>query len=163
MSQLLVALNGIEVGILEKARSGAMTFQYLKEWVDRPGARAISLSLPLTLAPYKGEKVYNFFDNLLPDSDTLRARMQARFRVASSHPFDLLASVGRDCIGAIQLYPNGMVLPDVTQTRARPLNNRDIEDLLAGYQDAPLGMAKDQRVRESIRELQVRKQQVSLV
>src|SRR5690554_870498 len=78
MSQLLVALNGIEVGILEKARSGAMTFQYLKEWVNRPGARAISLSLPLTLAPYKGEKVYNFFDNLLPDSDTLRARMQAR-------------------------------------------------------------------------------------
>ena len=38
MSQLLVALNGIEVGTLEKARSGAMTFQYLKEWVNRPGA-----------------------------------------------------------------------------------------------------------------------------
>ena len=150
MSQLLVALNGIEVGILEKARSGAMTFQYLKEWVNRPGARAISLSLPLTLAPYKGEKVYNFFDNLLPDSDTLRARMQARFRVASSHAFDLLASVGRDCIGAIQLYPNGMVLPDVTQTRARPLNNRDIENLLAGYQDAPLGMAKDHDFRISL-------------
>ncbi|TVT34453.1 type II toxin-antitoxin system HipA family toxin [Marinobacter vinifirmus] len=150
MSQLLVALNGIEVGTLEKARSGAMTFQYLKEWVDRPGARATSLSLPLTLAPYKGEKVYNFFDNLLPDSDTLRARMQARFRVASSHPFDLLASVGRDCIGAIQLYPNGMVLPDVTQTRARPLNNRDIENLLAGYQDAPLGMAKDHDFRISL-------------
>lgn len=150
MSQLLVALNGIEVGILEKSRSGAMSFHYLKEWVNRPGARTISLSLPLTLAPYKGERVYNFFDNLLPDSDTLRARMQARFRVASSHPFDLLASVGRDCIGAIQLYPNGMSLPDVTQTKARPLTNQDIEKLLEGYQDAPLGMAKDHDFRISL-------------
>src|SRR5690554_7377527 len=77
MSQLLVALNGIEVGILEKARSGAMTFQYLKEWVDRPGARAISLSLPLTLAPYKGEKVYNFFDNLLR-SEEHTSELQSR-------------------------------------------------------------------------------------
>ena len=150
MSQLLVALNGIEVGVLEKARSGAMTFRYLQEWVRRPGARAISLSLPLTLASYKGEKVYNFFDNLLPDSDTLRARMQARFRIVSSHPFDLLASVGRDCIGAIQLYPSGMSLPDVTQTKARPLTNQDIENLLGGYQDAPLGMARDHDFRISL-------------
>jgi serine/threonine-protein kinase HipA len=150
MSQLLVALNGIEVGVLEKARSGAMTFRYLKEWVSRQGARAISLSLPLTLASYKGEKVYNFFDNLLPDSDTLRARMQARFRIVSSHPFDLLASVGRDCVGAIQLYSSGMSLPDVTQTKARPLSNQDIDTLLDGYQDAPLGMARDHDFRLSL-------------
>ena len=150
MSQLLVALNGIEVGILEKARSGAMTFQYLREWVNRPGARAISLSLPLTLSPYKGERVYNFFDNLLPDSDTLRTRMQARFRVASNHPFDLLASVGRDCIGAIQLYPNGTTLPSTEQTVAIPLSNQEIEHLLEGYQDAPLGMTKDHDFRISL-------------
>ena len=150
MSQLLVALNGIEVGILEKARSGAMTFQYLREWVNRPGARAISLSLPLTLSPYKGERVYNFFDNLLPDSDTLRTRMQARFRVASNHPFDLLASVGRDCIGAIQLYPNGTTLPSTEQTVAIPLSNQEIEHLLEGYQDAPLGMSKDHDFRISL-------------
>ena len=96
MANLTVAMNGIEIGTLSLARSGAMAFQYRREWVDRPGARAVSLSLPLSTAAYRGERVYNFFDNLLPDSEAIRARMQARFRVPTRHPFDLLASIGRD-------------------------------------------------------------------
>ncbi|WP_254893806.1 HipA N-terminal domain-containing protein [Halomonas sp. BC1] len=42
MANLTVALNGIEVGRLSLGRSGAMAFRYLPEWLDRPGARAIS-------------------------------------------------------------------------------------------------------------------------
>ena len=46
MSVLIVAMNGIEVGYLSLQTSGAMSFQYQQGWLDRPGARAISLSLP---------------------------------------------------------------------------------------------------------------------
>ncbi|WP_139790029.1 HipA N-terminal domain-containing protein [Halomonas sp. BC2] len=42
MANLTVALNGIEVGRLSLGRSGAMAFRYLPEWLDHPGARAIS-------------------------------------------------------------------------------------------------------------------------
>ncbi|WP_043488635.1 type II toxin-antitoxin system HipA family toxin [Halomonas halodenitrificans] len=149
-TNLSVAMNGVKVGTLSLARSGAMIFQYRPEWLKRPGARAISLSLPLTTAPYRGEAVYNFFDNLLPDSEAIRARMQAQFQVPTRHPFDLLASIGRDCVGAIQLYPCDMTMPSVRHVSAEPLDEHAIEALLAGYQDAPLGMARNQDFRISL-------------
>ncbi|PSJ23442.1 serine/threonine protein kinase [Halomonas sp. ND22Bw] len=150
MANLTVAMNGIEVGTLSLARSGAMAFQYRREWIDRPGARAVSLSLPLSTAAYRGERVYNFFDNLLPDSEAIRARMQARFQVPTRHPFDLLASIGRDCVGAIQLTPENAPSGDVHDVTAEPLDDHAIEALLSGYQDAPLGMAEGQDFRISL-------------
>ena len=66
MDKLTLALNGIAVGILEKGGSGEMSFIYHQSWLDRPGARTISLSLPLQADKFRGAEVYNFFDNLLP-------------------------------------------------------------------------------------------------
>lgn len=150
MARLTVAMNGMEIGSLTLEKSGAMTFQYRRDWIERPGARAISLSLPLSSSPYKGERVYNFFDNLLPDSEAIRARIQARFRTPTSHPFDLLTSVGRECIGAIQLYPENQTIPNVRTISAEPINDGEIERLLSSYQGAPLGMEKEHDFRISL-------------
>ncbi|MBA2650551.1 MAG: HipA N-terminal domain-containing protein [Legionella sp.] len=38
-----------------------------------------------------------------PDNQQIRARIQAKFKVPTDQPFDLLASIGRDCVGAIQI------------------------------------------------------------
>jgi len=143
VDRLVVALNGIEVGMLERHRSGAMDFQYRSDWLARSGARPISLSLPLSEQRYRGDRVYNFFDNLLPDSSAIRTRIQARFKAATSQPFDLLASIGRDCVGAIQLYPESIDIPPVEQITATPLDERAIARLLAGYEQAPLGLSED--------------------
>lgn len=150
MARLTIAMNGIEVGHLTLERSGAMTFQYRRDWIAQPGARAISLSLPLSSRPYKGERVYNFFDNLLPDSEAILARMQARFQAPTSHPFDLLASVGRECVGALQLYPEDQTIPDVKTITAEPIHNAAIASLLGSYQGAPLGMEKEHEFRISL-------------
>ncbi|OZB19582.1 MAG: serine/threonine protein kinase [Marinobacter sp. 34-60-7] len=135
MANLTVALNGIPVGVLERSRSGAMAFHYLRSWLERPGARALSLSLPLSPSRYQGAVVYNFFDNLLPDSSVIRARIQTRFRSPSQHPFDLLSSIGRDCIGAVQLYPETTSIPDVRAVSATPLSEADVASLLTHYQE----------------------------
>lgn len=150
MSDLVVALNGLEVGKLTLENSGAMAFQYYPDWLHKPGARAISLSLPLSSKVYRGALVFNFFDNLLPDSDAIRSRMQARFSVSTRHPFDLLGSVGRDCIGAIQLYPQDCDVSDVRTVAAEPLDASAIENLLSNYQNAPLGMARENDFRISL-------------
>lgn len=147
---LTVAMNGEVVGTLYRDNRGAMSFQYDPEWVSEPGSRAISLSLPLGHSRIKGSEVINYFSNLLPDSEAIIARMQARFRVETTHPFDLLASVGRDCVGAIQLYPPDTDIPPVMETLAEPLDDAQIEQLLEGYQEAPLGMAEDADFRISI-------------
>lgn len=141
--RLTVAMNGDVVGTLYRDGGGAMSFQYAPEWLAEPGARAISLSLPLQHGRIKGAPVFNFFSNLLPDSEAIIARMQARFQVETAHPFDLLASVGRDCVGAIQLYPPGQDMPSVTEIVAEPLDEQQIESLLDGYQMAPLGMTEE--------------------
>ena len=138
--KLIVAMNGIEVGVLFRDGRGAMSFQYLQSWLNRPGARAISLSLPLTSKKQEGTAVYNFFSNLLPDSDIIITRMQQRFQIPTNHPFDLLAAVGRDCVGAIQLYPESIHLPPINEVHAEPLDEDMIAKLLSGYKTSPLGM-----------------------
>lgn len=147
---LTVAMNGDVVGNLYRDGSGAMSFQYAPEWLAQPGSRAISLSLPLQHSRLRGKEVFNFFSNLLPDSEAIIARMQARFHVETAHPFDLLASVGRDCVGAIQLYPPDSEIPPVMEMQAEPLDCAQIEALLDGYQMAPLGMEEGADFRISL-------------
>lgn len=147
---LTVAMNGDVVGTLYRDGSGAMSFQYAHEWLSEPGSRAISLSLPLQHSRIKGKDVFNFFSNLLPDSEAIIARMQARFQIETAHPFDLLASVGRDCVGAIQLYPPGNGIPSVLEMQAEPLDELQIAALLEGYQTAPLGMEEGADFRISL-------------
>lgn len=139
--ELLVSLNGIKVGTLLKDSNGGLHFSYTQQWMERPGARPISLSLPITKQKYAGEVVYNFFDNLLPDSPDIRNKIQARFNVGSGHSFDLLAAIGNDCVGAIQLSSQQPEL--VHQLNYNRLPDQEIEKLLQGYKHTPLGMEID--------------------
>ncbi|GAD31411.1 serine/threonine-protein kinase HipA [Photobacterium leiognathi lrivu.4.1] len=144
MDVLTVAMNGILVGSLTKASSGAISFQYDPSWLSRPGARAISLSMPLRHDAYHGDIPYNFFDNLLPDNEEIRSRIQSRFQAATKRPFDLLSKIGGDCVGAIQLYSPQNSLQDIRQIQAEPLTESRMAQVLRGYQsDAPLGMLDD--------------------
>lgn len=141
--QLLhVLMNGVRVGILEKMTHGGLSFTYHSDWLARPGARPISLSLPLIDTRYTGDVVYNFFDNLLPDNPHIRSRIQARFQIATSQPFDLLAGIGRDCVGAIQLI--SPPLPEYEKSiKYKPLSEQQIAATLRNYQAHPLGMSLD--------------------
>lgn len=150
LQSLMVAMNGEEVGTLYRDGDGAMSFQYATSWLQDVDARPISLSLPLRSERHRGTAVFNFFQNLLPDSDAILTRMQTRFQVATTHPFDLLAAIGRDCVGAIQLYPANSQLPPVTSMTATPLTESQIAALLAGYQTAPLGMTEHNDFRISL-------------
>ena len=108
-SQLVVWMNGERVGVWSQPRAGATTFHYDPAWVNSEVGRALSLSLPFTPnnAPHRGDVVTHFFDNLLPDSEGIRARIRNRFATDSNDAFDLLSAVGRDCVGAVQLLPLG--------------------------------------------------------
>jgi serine/threonine-protein kinase HipA len=110
------------------AARGEMELQYERSWIESPEGRPFSLSLPFTLdnLPVRASAVECYFDNLLPDSDAIRRRMQDRFHTASRTPFDLLAAIGRDCVGAVQLLP-GDEMPDVQRIDAQPLTETEAE------------------------------------
>ncbi|MBB71831.1 MAG: serine/threonine protein kinase [Legionellales bacterium] len=140
---LHVLMNGKLTGTLHKRRGGSMSFHYAEPWLAEPAARPISLSLPLATQVHESEKVYNFFDNLLPDDPMTRRRLQARFSLSSSHPFDLLAQIGQDCIGALQITPANSDDIDIHAIQATPVSDSDIANTLKSYQTAPLGMTEE--------------------
>ncbi len=149
MASLFVYMNGYEVGEYIQRRSGAQEFIYIDSWLERRGAIPLSLSLPLTDKTHKGDIVYNYFDNLLPDSMEIRNRIQAKFGSRTNRAFDLLSFIGRDCVGAIQLM-NERSEVDVKKIEGTQLSEREIADELRNYKTLPLGMSGDQDFRISI-------------
>lgn len=151
INQILnILMNGILIGTLEKTKQGGLIFTYDERWLNTPGARPISLSLPLISQSFSGGIVYNFFDNLLPDNPQIRSRIQAKFHVATDQPFDLLANIGRDCVGAVQII-DGEIPHFKKDIHYEPLDEKKMASILRNYQKNPLGMTDiDEGFRISI-------------
>lgn len=99
--KLVTWMNNQRVGELTKLANGAHTFKYAPEWLASRYARPLSLSLPLQRGNITSDAVFNFFDNLLPDSPIVRDRIVKRYHAKSRQPFDLLSEIGRDSVGAV--------------------------------------------------------------
>jgi serine/threonine-protein kinase HipA len=148
--ELTLAMNGHRVGRLVRLSQGTLRFQYDPSWLAEQSAVPISLSMPLSPEPYSGDTVWNFFDNLLPDSRDIRERLLRVLGAESTRPFDLLECMGKDCVGALQLYPENAQLPDARQVEARPLSDPQIAERLRSYRSQPLGMERGGELRISI-------------
>jgi serine/threonine-protein kinase HipA len=81
MPSLIAHINNTKIGHLTKTTDGSMQFCYDDNWLDKPNAYPISLSLPLQSQPHKGDPVANYFDNLLPDLTSTRKNIQCRHSV----------------------------------------------------------------------------------
>ncbi|RQS23387.1 type II toxin-antitoxin system HipA family toxin [Burkholderia sp. Bp8998] len=132
-------MNGIPVGYWE-VRRGVERLVYLPAWVDDPQGRPLSLSLPFTPGnqPHQGAIVADYFDNLLPDSQPIRRRIAQRYRLGSTAPFELLASIGRDCVGALQLLPPDETPVDLESIDGTALDDAAVADVLRHATAAPL-------------------------
>ena len=121
-------MNGEHVGTW-RMTGNREELQYASAWHASPQGRPISLSLPLLPGnrPHRGPEVDAYFDNLLPDSLPIRKRIAQRFGVTSAQAFDLLEQVGRDCVGALQLMPEGQPPGDVRVINASALREKDVE------------------------------------
>ena len=133
LRELGVWANGVRLGTWRLPARGTMELEYDAAWLAAAESRPLSLSLPLTLgrALHKGAGVEAYFDNLLPDSESIRRRLQDRFHTVSRGAFDLLAAIGRDCVGAVQLLPVGDQPTGVHDIDATPLTDAEIARELA--------------------------------
>lgn len=147
---LAVYLNGELVASLSFSSTGKMQLVYAPSWLTSENSRPLSLSLPLGQRPLTGNAIEYFFDNLLPDNDAIRRRIQTRFGAASDRCFDLLWHIGRDCVGAVQLLPETEEPPGSMGISAEPLTDAEIAEILRNYQMLPLGMQKGSDFRISL-------------
>lgn len=136
---LSVWVNGKLAGEWRIPARGETEFQYDPAWVDSEEGRPLSLSLPLSLdkGSIKGQPVECYFDNLLPDADPIRKRLQGRFHTASRNAFDLLAEIGRDCVGAVQLLPPDDLPQHVQTIDAKVLSESEVERALVQVVSPP--------------------------
>jgi serine/threonine-protein kinase HipA len=131
-NELKVWMNGELVGAWARPRGGSHRFTYEASWLASEKSRPLSLSIPITAGAreVRGEVVENYFDNLLPDNEAIRKRLQARFRTKGIQAFELLSALGRDCVGAVQLLPPNAEPTGFDAIAATPLSGAAIEKLL---------------------------------
>ena len=139
---LSVWVNGKLAGEWRIPARGETQFQYDSAWVESEEGRPLSRSLPFSLdrGSIKGRPVECYFDNLLPDVDLIRKRVQDRFHTESRDAFDLLAAIGRDCVGAVQLLASDDQPKDVHTIDAAPLSEAEVERALI-HTVAPASLA----------------------
>lgn len=149
-SLLRVFLNGRLVGLLSRKSSGAISFNYDKEWLSWEHALPVSLSLPLREDAYVGAPVIAVFDNLLPDNDAIRQRIAQRVGAEGIDAFSLLSSLGRDCVGALQFLEDDIDSAPVGSINGAAVTDDEIGQMLSDLQGAPLGLDENDDFRISI-------------
>lgn len=127
---LALWMNGTRVAYWTISPNGYDQLRYDEAWLQSDRRRPLSLSLPLQTGVIRTAAVGAYFDNLLPDSDPIRKRLQSRFRTETRGAFDLLEAIGQDCVGAVQLMPLGSEPSDYRKTEATPLTEAQVAQVL---------------------------------
>ena len=104
MTTLNVFWDSTLVGQLSRAGARDMEFRYADAYRAAPGARPISLSLPLQADPFLGALPAAWFANLLPEG-SIRGHVARALGVSERNEFAILERIGGDCAGALRLLP----------------------------------------------------------
>lgn len=99
-----VLFGDIAAGEIEERPDGAVVFRYLPQYLSRPDAEQVSLTLPLSPEPVETIGLHPFFDGLVPegwllDVATRNWKLDPRDRVG------LLLNLCSECIGAVRVLP----------------------------------------------------------
>jgi serine/threonine-protein kinase HipA len=152
VSELDVWMNGRHVGIWRKIRGDRDQLVYDDAWLKDPQFRPLSLSLPVTASrEITSPLVRYYFDNLLPDNSRIRERIRTRFRIRSADSFDLLESIGRDCVGAVQLMPPGKTPVGWDRIESTLLKTQDVEAILRAVPTAAGPLSEQSDENEGLR------------
>ncbi|MDQ6805019.1 MAG: type II toxin-antitoxin system HipA family toxin [Actinomycetota bacterium] len=133
----------VRVGKLDL--TGERTREYSFRYLDTQ--RPISLSLPTSTTSFTPAESRPFFEALLPEG-AIREQIAATLKLAASDSYELLAELGRDCAGALQIIERERLsdLPSV-----RWLEPIELDQLIHELPQRPLGIAPgDRRVRLSL-------------
>ncbi|MCY3769730.1 MAG: type II toxin-antitoxin system HipA family toxin [Gammaproteobacteria bacterium] len=139
-----VYVGSSKVGMYSREPTGATSFRYDPDWLSSDKAFSISVSMPLTDRTWSGEGVTSYFDGLLPDDRTVREKIAVRERADSAGIFDLLAVLGRDCVGALRFVPEGLDPGDPANMEYRPVSDDEIAARIAALETTPLGVGVDE-------------------
>ena len=101
--ELTVLLAGAKIGALHQDARGDLSFDYAASWRERTDAYPLSLSMPLDNPTHGDAAVRPYLEGLLPDNAGILERWARQLHTSARNPFGLLAHMGEDCAGAVQI------------------------------------------------------------
>ena len=100
---LVVLLDGARAGEVHQDRNGRLQFIYADAWRRDRNSFPLSLSMPLTASEHAHDTINAFLWGLLPDNARTLDLYGLRFGVSPGNAVALLAHLGPDCAGSVQL------------------------------------------------------------
>lgn len=121
-------LHGEHIGEVERLRSGRARLRFdgaaITAW--GVGTRLLSYALPLTRSRVESVALDVYLANLLPEG-AVRAQLESEHAVRPGDSLGLLARIGAECAGAVQLTPD-----DQRPTgRLVPLSSDQVNQIVA--------------------------------
>ena len=142
-----VYLHDELVGHLIRDEGGQTVFEYVQNWLDRPGATALSVSLPLRRDRFSRNDCRGFFAGILPDEGK-RAIIARNLGISARNDYAMLERIGGECAGAVTFIPSGQPLP-VRNYHYRALSSKELADIFKDLAKRPL-LAGEKGIRLSL-------------
>lgn len=148
MRSLDVYFGAHRAGQLTQGDDGALVFGYAHTYLSDPAARAISVSMPLSAAPFDDRAARPWFSGLLPDEGA-RQRLAAALGISAGNTFGLLEIIGGDCAGALSLHPSGTTPPATASGDVDWLDDARLAQVMERLRERPL-LGGDEGIRLSL-------------
>ncbi len=99
-----VLYDGTLACILSETDDGYV-LRYDTHYLEMPGSKSISLTLPKQKEAFTSKTLFAFFDGLIPEGWLLDIAVDV-WKVKANDRFQLLLATCRDTIGAVTVEPN---------------------------------------------------------
>jgi serine/threonine-protein kinase HipA len=99
-----VYVFGCFAGVLDELDDGGYRFSYTANYLERQGAKPVSLTMPLQREPYLSKTLFPFFDGLIPEGWLLNIAAK-NWKIDPRDRMELLLHVCGDCIGSVHIEP----------------------------------------------------------
>lgn len=117
------------VGVLIKKPDDTLGFSYSEEWISGKESFALSPALPLQRDEFNNRLTKAYFDNLLPEGETLKLFTQI-LKKSFEDPYQLLERYGLDCAGALEITPLDEVPEAVLKGDLEEISFEEIDQVI---------------------------------
>ena len=142
-----VYLHDELTGYLIQNEGGQTVFEYAQAWLEKPGATALSVSLPLRKERFNRNECRGFFAGILPD-ESKREIIARNLGISARNDFAMLERIGGECAGAVTFITTGQALP-ARDYHYRTISPSQLADIFKELPKRPL-LAGEEGVRLSL-------------
>ena len=104
MRKAKILYKDLFAGILTETDDGEYIFEYNEDYIKNYPKQFISFSMPVSEKKYIENKLFPFFDGLIPEGWLLDIATK-NWKINANDRMGLLLSSCRSCIGAVSIEP----------------------------------------------------------